>query len=411
MPELLAPAGNFEKMKAAILYGADAVYLSGHTFGMRAAADNFSVDEIREAVAYAHERNVRVYLTVNVMPHEQQYTALRHYFTELQGIPLDALIIADLGVLALAKELLPDVEIHISTQANVVSSAACRAYHAMGARRVVLARELTFEEIRKIREETPKELELEAFIHGSMCISYSGRCLLSNFFTGRDANRGMCTQPCRWNYTLTEKHYEITEEKRPDVPIPIVECGGETFFMSSRDTCMIEHIPALMESGIDSFKIEGRMKSAYYAAVVTNTYRMAMDLYSAGKYIYDSEWMRELESVSHRPYHTGFYFDEPTQTANTTDNPGYLRENAYLAAVLSYDEATGMALMIQKNKFSAGDAVERLTPGKTGEPFVAGAMFDENGAAIENVPHPQMRFYMKMPIPVRAGDIIRASAV
>lgn len=411
MPELLAPAGNFEKMKAAILYGADAVYLSGYTFGMRAAADNFSVDEIREAVAYAHGRNVRVYLTVNVMPHEQQYIALRRYFTELQGIPLDALIIADLGVLGLAKELLPNVQIHISTQANVVSSAACRAYHAMGASRVVLARELTFEEIRKIREEAPKELELEAFIHGSMCISYSGRCLLSNFFTGRDANRGMCTQPCRWNYTLTEKYYEITEEKRPDVPIPIVEREGETFFMSSRDTCMIEHIPALMESGIDSFKIEGRMKSAYYAAVVTNTYRMAMDAYSAGNYVYDSGWMRELESVSHRPYHTGFYFDEPTQVANTTDNPGYLRENAYLAAVVSYDEKTGMALMIQKNKFAAGDAVERLTPGKTGEEFVAGPMFDEYGVPIEAVPHPQMRFYMKMPLTVRAGDIIRAATI
>ncbi len=407
MPELLAPAGNFEKMKAAILYGADAVYLSGHTFGMRAAADNFSVEEIREAVAYAHARNVRVYLTVNVMPHEQQYVALRRYFLELQGIPLDALIIADLGVLGLAKELLSDVPIHISTQANVVSSAACRAYHALGASRVVLARELTFEEIRKIREETPKELELEAFIHGSMCISYSGRCLLSNFFTGRDANRGMCTQPCRWNYTLTEKQFEITEEKRPDVPIPVVESEGETFFLSSRDTCMIEHIPALMESGIDSFKIEGRMKSAYYAAVVTNTYRMAMDSYSAGNYSYNSEWMRELESVSHRPYHTGFYFDEPTKNANTTDNSGYLRENAYLAAVESYDPKTGMALMVQKNKFHVGDAVECLTPGKTGCGFVAGAMFDESGAPIDAVRHPQMRFYMKMPLSVCAGDIIR----
>lgn len=407
MPELLAPAGNFEKLRAAILYGADAVYLSGRMFGMRAAADNFSIDELREAVTYAHAHRVRVYLTVNVMPREHEYPLLRAYFEELKSIPVDALIIADLGVLALAKELLPGVPIHISTQANVVSAETCRAYQALGAERIVLARELTMEEIKRIRDAVPN-VELEAFIHGSMCISYSGRCLLSNFFTGRDANRGMCTQPCRWNYQL-RGHYELIEEKRPDTPISIEEVNGEAFFMSSRDTCMIEHVPALMESGIDSFKIEGRIKSAYYAAVVTNTYRMAMDAYAAGNYVYDSRWGRELDSVSHRPYHTGYYFDNPTANANTTDYPGYLRENAYLAVVLSYNEESGVALLQQRNKYSCGDMVELLTPGKTGVAFLASAMWNEANEPIEAVPHPQMRFYMKMPFAVKPGDILRAA--
>lgn len=407
MPELLAPAGNFEKLQAAVLYGADAVYLSGRMFGMRAAADNFSIDELRLAVDYAHEHHVRVYLTVNVMPREHEYPLLREYFSELKSISIDALIIADLGVLALAKEMLPHVAIHISTQANVVSAETCRAYKALGASRIVLARELTMEEIKRIRDAVP-DVELEAFIHGSMCISYSGRCLLSNFFTGRDANRGMCTQPCRWNYSL-RGHYELIEEKRPDMPISIEEVHGEAFFMSSRDTCMIEHVPALMESGIDSFKIEGRMKSAYYAAVVTNTYRMAMDAYAAGNYVYDPAWERELDSVSHRPYHTGYYFDQPTEQANVTEYPGYLRENAYLAIVRSYDEETGVALLQQRNKYSCGDAVELLTPGSIGRPFVAGEMWNEEHEPIEAVPHPQMKYYMKMPFPVKPGDILRAA--
>ena len=407
MPELLAPAGNFEKLRAAVLYGADAVYLSGQMFGMRAAADNFSVEELREAVGYAHQHGVRVYLTVNVMPREQEYPLLRKYFLQLRDVAPDALIIADLGVLALAKEILPNIAIHISTQANVVSAETCRAYRALGAERIVLARELTLEEIKRIRDAVP-DVELEAFIHGSMCISYSGRCLLSNFFTGRDANRGMCTQPCRWNYQL-RGYYELVEEKRQDTPIQIEEINGEAFFMSSRDTCMIEHIPALMESGIDSFKIEGRMKSAYYAAVVTNAYRMAMDSYSAGNYVFDPAWLRELESVSHRPYHTGYYFDHATECANTTDFLGYLCENAYLATVLSYDAATGIALLQQRNKYSKGDALELLTPGHVGTPLTAGEMWNEEMEPIEAVPHPQMRFYMQMPFSVRPGDILRAA--
>ena len=408
MRELLAPAGNMEKLRAAVLYGADAVYLSGKAFGMRAAADNFTLPELREAIAFAHAHNVRVYLTVNVMPRGDEYAALRAYFEELKTCPPDALIVADLGVLTLAKEVLPDLPLHISTQANAVSAATCRAYHALGASRVVLARELTLEEIKAIRRDTPKELELEAFIHGSMCISYSGRCLLSNFFTGRDANRGMCTQPCRWQYTIREREYELVEAKRPESPIPVREINGETFLMSSRDTCMIEHIPELMESGIDSFKIEGRIKSAYYAAVVTNTYRMAIDAYKKGNYTYDPRWMRELEGVSHRPYHTGYYFDNPTENANTTSNTGYIKENAYLASVLSYDEETGVATLRQKNKFSQGERVALLSPGSLSRPFTVTALENEAGEAVESVPHPQMLFKMPVPFAVKAGDILRA---
>ena len=274
-PELLSPAGNFEKMKSAILYGADAVYLSGRTFGMRAAADNFDLEELNEAVSYAHERGVKVYLTVNTMPREYEYLDLKKYFTALKDISVDALIIADIGVLMLAKEIIPEKEIHISTQANAVSAAACRAWYELGAKRVVLARELTLEEIKAIKANLPEGLEIECFIHGSMCISYSGRCLLSNHILNRDGNRGMCAQPCRWNFSV--KRFEISEEKRPETVIPIEEIGGESFIMSSRDTCTIEHIPELIEAGIDSFKIEGRMKSAYYTAVVTNTYKMAID--------------------------------------------------------------------------------------------------------------------------------------
>lgn len=408
MPELLAPAGNMEKLRAAVLYGADAVYLSGKAFGMRAAADNFTVPELREAIAFAHAHNVRVYVTVNVMPRGDEYADLRAYFEELKDCPPDALIVADLGVLTLAKEVLPGVPLHISTQANAVSAATCRAYHALGASRMVLARELTLEEIKAIRRDTPDTLELEAFIHGSMCISYSGRCLLSNFFTGRDANRGMCTQPCRWQYTIREREYEIVEAKRPESPIPVREIDGETFLMSSRDTCMIEHIPELMESGIDSFKIEGRIKSAYYAAVVTNTYRMAIDAYEKGNYVYNPAWMQELESVSHRPYHTGYYFDHATENANTTDNTGYIKENAYLASVISYDAETGVATMRQKNKFSVGDRVALLSPGALGRPFTVTALENEAGERVEAVPHPQMLFKMSVPFPVKEGDILRA---
>ena len=404
-PEILSPAGNFEKMRAAILYGADAVYLSGQIFGMRAAADNFSLDELRCAVEYAHERGVKVYLTVNTMPRENEYPILEKYLGDLKDIPIDALIIADIGVFMLASKILPNTDIHISTQANSVSSADCRAWYELGAKRVVLARELTLAEIKEIRKNVPEELELECFVHGSMCISYSGRCLLSGHIVGRDANRGMCAQPCRWNYTV--RGYEIYEEKRPDAAMPIEEINGETFIMASRDTCTIEHIPELVEAGINSFKIEGRMKSAYYTAVVTNTYKMALDSYFSGEYEYNPAWYSELESVSHRDYATGYYFSDSHVDANTSAICGYIKDKAYLAMAVSYDKEKGIALFTQRNKISEGDKIELLTPGKVGVPLVAEGLTDENGNTIPSAPHPYMNFYMKVPFEVKAGDIIR----
>ena len=406
-PELLAPAGNFEKMKSAILYGADAVYLAGEIFGMRAAADNFSVDELSEAVKYAHERGVKVYLTLNTMPREYEYKLLKDYLADLAGIGLDAMIIADIGVLMLVKELLPNMEIHISTQANAVSAADCRAWYALGAKRVVLARELTLEEIKSIKAQIPADLELECFIHGSMCISYSGRCLLSGQIVGRDANRGMCAQPCRWNYSI--RGYEISEEKRPDAAFPVEEINGETFIMASRDTCTIEHIPELIEAGIDSFKIEGRMKSAYYTAVVTNTYKMAIDSYFSGSYEYNPLWYRELESVSHRDYATGYYYADSHTDANLSKTSGYIKDKAYLAVAVGYNKETGLAEFTQRNKMMVGDSIELLTPGKTGVSLTVTKLYDENMNEITGTSHPYMKFFMEVPFEIKAGDIIRAS--
>ena len=406
-PELLAPAGNFEKMKSAILYGADAVYLAGEIFGMRAAADNFSVDELSEAVKYAHERGVKVYLTLNTMPREYEYKLLKDYLSDLAGIGLDAMIIADIGVLMLVKELLPNMEIHISTQANAVSAADCRAWYALGAKRVVLARELTLEEIKSIKAQIPADLELECFIHGSMCISYSGRCLLSGQIVGRDANRGMCAQPCRWNYFI--RGYEISEEKRPDAAFPVEEINGETFIMASRDTCTIEHIPELIEAGIDSFKIEGRMKSAYYTAVVTNTYKMAIDSYFSGSYEYNPLWYRELESVSHRDYATGYYYSDSHTDANLSKTSGYIKDKAYLAVAVGYNKETGLAEFTQRNKMVVGDSIELLTPGKTGVSLTVTKLYDENMNEITGTSHPYMKFFMEVPFEIKAGDIIRAS--
>ncbi|MBE6606029.1 MAG: U32 family peptidase [Ruminococcaceae bacterium] len=402
-PELLSPAGNFEKMKSAILYGADAVYLAGNDFGMRAAADNFSNDELKEAIKYAHERGVRIYITLNTMPHPDEYENLHEYLRFLSTTPPDAVICVDMGVIALVKKYLPRTEIHISTQASVVSAEAAIQWMRLGAKRVVLARELTFDEILKIRANIPDELELEAFIHGSMCISYSGRCLLSQHFTNRDANRGRCAQPCRWNF-------EVYEEKRPNDVLPLEQDKNGTFIMSSKDMCMIEHIPELVKSGITSFKIEGRMKSSYYTAVVTNTYRMAIDRYLSDPdgYVFDPLWSKELDSVSHREYATGFYYDRPLDDAKTCTTPGYLREKAYLAIAQDYDAQSGLALFIQRNKAVRGTSAEIISPGKCGRGLTLDEMFDENMTPLESAPHPFMKFYVKVPFEVKPGDIMRS---
>lgn len=407
MPELLSPAGDLDKLKTAVRYGADAVYFSGKSFGMRSAAKNFDLSEIREGIAYAHAHGVKAYITVNIAPRTHEYAALSEYLSALSALSPDALIIGDLGVLALAKRVAPNIPIHISTQANVVSAEAALTYVALGAERIVLSRELSLDEIKAIRRALPKHIELECFVHGAMCVSYSGRCLLSNYLAGRDAGHGACTQPCRWHYRAERIDAELIEEKRPDEPIPVYEEGGETFFMSSRDLCMIEHIPALIEAGVASFKIEGRMKSAYYTAVVTNAYRMAIDACLLGNKKPMPEWLAEVESVSHRDYDTGFFFDAPTEHAKITERDGYLREKAYLAQVISYDEESGCALFEQRNKLTVGDTVELLVPGRAGISFVASALTDENGEDIESAPHPRMRFRMPVPVAVSEGDLLR----
>ena len=410
-PELLSPAGNFEKMEAAIRYGANAVYLAGHAFGMRSAADNFGDEELAAAIAYAHERGVRVYVTVNTAPRDAEYPALAAYLRRLGELAPDALIVADIGVFSLCRELIPEMELHVSTQANSVSAADVRAWGRLGAKRVVLSRELTLEEIRAIRAAVPLGTELECFIHGSMCISYSGRCLLSNYLCGRDANHGACAQPCRWEYKIRPTSYELIERERPDMPIPIEETAGETFIMSSRDLSMIAHVPELIDAGIASFKIEGRMKSAYYTAVVTNAYRMAIDAALRGETQPDPLWLRELESVSHREYDTGYFFADSRKEALTCRESGYIREKAYLATVLSYDPATGEAKCVQRNKVSVGDPMELLTPGKGGQPLFCTALFDEEHHPIPSTPHPAMIFYLPVPFPVQPGDILRGGEV
>ena len=422
MPELLSPAGNFEKLRAAILYGADAVYLAGQMFGMRAAADNFTVEELHRAAEYVHARGKKIYLTVNTMPHVQEYPMLRRFMQDIKGAGIDAMIVADLGVMATIREIIPEMEIHVSTQTSIVSPASAKAWAAMGAKRLVLARELTMEEIHAIRAELPDDIELEAFIHGSMCVSYSGRCLLANAFNGRDGNRGTCSQPCRWNYALVE-------EKRPDMPFPIEQQEGVgTFILSSKDMCMIEHIPELMQSGIKSFKIEGRMKSAYYTAVATNAYRMAIDAYERDPegYRFDPAWLAELESVSHREYGTGFYFDDPMQNPQLVSTCGYLREKAYFSTATEYVEEEASALIakgvameneegrlyrfIQRNKVSSGEGAEMISPGKIGRGFDVRELYSPEGDAIDATPHPSMIYWCRVPFEVREGDIMRADS-
>ena len=414
--ELLSPAGDPEKLRAAVLYGADAVYLSGKKFGMRAASGNFSDEELAAAVTFCHERGVRVYVTVNVMPRSDEYKDLIPYIKYIEKIGADAAIVSDPGVLFAVKENAPRLEVHISTQASAVSDRACIAWHRLGARRVVLARELSLSDIRRIREGIPDDLELEVFIHGSMCVGYSGRCLLSNYFTGRDSNHGECAQPCRWKYSPSA--VDLREEKRPEDPsaICLEEDGGETFFMSSRDMSMISHIRELEEAGISGYKIEGRVKSAYYAAVVTNAYRMALDAYrrDPDSYVTDPALLYELDSVSHREYSTGFFFGDPGKDANTVTGHGYVREKSYLATAVSdsgEQDADGLytACFIQRNKAVKGQTAEIISPGSVGKPFVIGKIYGEDGQEIESTPHPSMKFSVRTPFPVKAGDIMRGA--
>ena len=392
--ELLAPAGDRERLLMALRYGADAVYLAGRQFGMRSAAVNFSDEGLREAVRLAHAQGARLYVTCNTLPREEELKALPPYLEFLQDAGVDALIIADLGVMALAKRHAPKVARHVSTQLGVINSATANVLYELGADTVVLARETPLEDIRKIRANTPPELRIEAFVHGAMCVSFSGRCLLSNYLTGRDANRGQCAQPCRWKYHLVE-------EKRPGQYFEISEDGG-THIMNSRDMRMIEHLPALIDAGITSFKIEGRMKSAYYTAVVTNAYRQALDAAIRGEAL-DPLWVEETEMLSHRPYTTGFFYGEPGQHYQE----GMFLRKADVVAVVEECAQDGAALLTQRNKFSSGDTLELLCPGQKPVSFTAGDMTDGEGLPITDTHRAMMPFHMRLPFQAPPFSIVR----
>ncbi len=398
IPEILSPAGNPEKLYYALLYGADAVYCALDKFGMRSAAGNFSPEELKQGVDYAHGLGKKVYITLNTMPRDKEFANLDEYLKILGEIKPDAYIVSDPGVICRIKEIIPDGEIHLSTQASTVNAAACRFWYSAGLKRIVLARELTLEDIKSIRENTPPEMEIECFVHGAMCVSYSGRCLLSHYYINRNANEGSCAQPCRWKYYMYE-------EKRECDKIEAEQDETGTYVFSSKDMCMIEHIPQLINAGIDSFKIEGRMKSAYYTAAVTNAYRMALNAYLVGK-PFDKAYLTEVESVSHREYCTGFYFNSPQETANIVKNNEYLKDRAYLCTVSDYDSEKGLALCVQRNKMNSGDQVQILTPGKVGRDSVVGEMFDIEGNPITSTPHAKMEFYLKA-VGLKKGDIIR----
>ena len=396
--ELLAPAGDPERLEMAVAYGADAVYLAGTTFGMRSFAGNFTPEQLRQAVTFCHGRGVRVHVTCNTMPRNDEVARLPEWLEFLEDTGVDAIILADVGTLALAKRHAPHVQCHISTQASVVNYQSAAAWHDLGASRVILARELSLDEIREIRAKAPKDLELEVFAHGAMCVSYSGRCLLSNYMTGRDSNRGQCAQPCRYQYALME-------EKRPGEYFPVYEENGETYIMNSRDMCMIDHVPELLEAGLDSLKLEGRAKSAYYAAIVTGAYRHAIDAAAAGQPL-DPVWRDEVEHISHRHYSTGFFYGQPGQY---TDSSRYIRDWQIVAKVLSCDEE-GNARLTLNNKFSLGDQLELVGPDVRPQGLTVESLWDEEGTPLTEVRKPQMVFSMKLPRPVPPLSLLRRQA-
>ena len=396
--ELLSPAGDMERLQMAVAYGADAVYLAGNAFGMRSFAGNFSPKELKTAVELCRARGVRVHVTCNTMPRNGEAARLPEWLEYLEELGVDAVILADVGVLALAKRYAPHVSCHISTQASIVNYQSARAWHDLGASRVILARELSLEEIREIRSKTSPELEIETFAHGAMCVSYSGRCLLSNYMTGRDSNRGSCAQPCRYQYALVE-------EKRPGEYFPVYEENGETYIMNSRDMCMIDHVADLMDAGVDSIKLEGRAKSAYYAAIVTGAYRHAIDAATAGERL-DPVWRDEVEHISHRHYSTGFFYGPPGQF---TQDARYVRDWQIVAKVQSCDWEGGAVLTLN-NKFRVGDSLELVGPDVRPLALTVEALWDGDGALLEEVRHPQMVFRMKLPRQVPPLSMLRRKA-
>lgn len=400
--ELLIPAGSLEVLKIAVIYGADAVYIGGEAFGLRAKAKNFSNEEIREGIRFAHSRGVKVYITANILAHNRDLSGVEAYFEELREIRPDALIISDPGVFAIAKRILPDMEIHISTQANNTNYGTYRFWWELGAKRVVSARELSLEEIREIREKIPDEMEIESFIHGAMCMAYSGRCLLSNFLAGRDANQGSCTHPCRWKYN-------VVEETRPGEYMPVYENERGTFLFNSRDLCMVGHIPELLEAGIDSFKVEGRMKTALYVAAVTRTYRKAIDDCKKDPKLYrqNLEWYKEeIGKCTLREFSTGFYFGKPGEDAQTYADSTYIKNYTYLGTVEETD-GKGRCRIQQKNKFTAGETIEVMKPdGRNLEVNVQG-IWDEEGNRMESAPHARQTLWVDLGDGPMPYDILR----
>jgi putative protease len=400
--ELLAPAGDLEKLTIAVDYGADAVYFGGDSFSLRAGADNFSLEDMAAGIKYAHDKGVKCYLAVNIFPHNEDIEPLKAYLASVKSLALDGLIVSDPGVIDMAKEILPEIELHLSTQANMTNYKTAEFWHRTGIRRLVLARELSMAEIAEMRAKIPAEMELEAFGHGAMCMSYSGRCLLSNFMVGRDANRGNCAHPCRYKYALVE-------EKRPGEYLPIEEDARGTYILNANDLCMIEHIPQMVDAGISSLKIEGRMKSIFYVAIVVGAYRRALDAYYADPEAYEfrQEWMEELMKASHRTFTTGFFFHQPSTEGQNLETSSYSRDYTFTGIVKRYDGITGMALVEQRNKMNVGDIVEVFGPGRDYFQQTLVEMKDEEGTPIQSAPHPQQMILIKMDHPVQPNHMLR----
>ena len=400
-PELLIPASSLEVLKTAVMFGADAVYIGGEAFGLRAKAKNFSMEDMREGIAFAHEHDVKVYVTANILAHNDDLEGVREYFQELKEIKPDALIIADPAIFEIAGEICPEIERHISTQANNTNYGTFNFWHKLGATRVVTARELSLEEIREIRANIPDDLEIETFVHGAMCISYSGRCLLSNFMVGRDANRGACTHPCRWKYS-------IVEETRPGEVMPVFENERGTYIFNSKDLCMIEHIPELLESGIDSLKIEGRMKTALYVATVARTYRKAIDDYQKDPKLYEENmpwYLEQISNCTYRQFTTGFFFGKPDETTQIYDSNTYVKEYTYLGII--GEEKDGLYRIEQRNKFSVGETIEIMKPDGRNIEVTVGKIVNEAGEEQESAPHPKQVLYIDLAGQADKYDIIR----
>ena len=400
--ELLCPASSLEVLKIAVIYGADAVYIGGEAFGLRAKAKNFSMEEMAEGVAFAHAHGVRVYVTANILAHNSDIEPVKAYFNDLKKVKPDALIIADPAIFTIAKEMLPDMELHISTQANNTNYMTYQFWWKQGAKRVVTARELSLNEIRNIRKNIPDEMEIETFIHGAMCISYSGRCLLSSFMAGRDANRGACTHPCRWKY-------HIVEETRPGEYMPVNEDDRGTYIFNSKDLCMVEHIPEMIDAGIDSFKIEGRMKTALYVATVARTYRKAIDDYMESPELYRSNmeyYKSEIAKCTYRQFTTGFYFGKTDSDSQIYDNNTYIKNYTYIGNVQLVTE-DGLAVFEQKNKFSVGEMIEAMDFDGTNISCRVEEIYNDKMEKMESAPHPKMQLYVRLDRPVSAGMILR----